>query len=80
MRHPNIVPFYGLYFAEDIPHIVTEYMPEGALDKFLASNKGQVPFSQLLGFAQDTVLGMMYLGSCNVIHRLLPSSLRVSNT
>ncbi|KAH3756920.1 Eph receptor B1 [Pelomyxa schiedti] len=68
MRHPHIVSFYGLFYKDGVPHIITEFMPEGSLDKFLHNNK-DLPMLQLLGFAKDTVLGMVYLESNKIVHR-----------
>lgn len=37
--HTNVVTFYGVADADKGLYIVTEYVPDGSLDKYLMENK-----------------------------------------
>eukprot|EP01113_Clastostelium_recurvatum_P030190 TRINITY_DN3657_c0_g1_i6.p1 TRINITY_DN3657_c0_g1~~TRINITY_DN3657_c0_g1_i6.p1 ORF type:complete len:737 (-),score=150.46 TRINITY_DN3657_c0_g1_i6:58-2268(-) len=68
LRHPNIINYYGLY--ED-PHtrevsIVTQYMSEGSLDKFLT--KTVLSDRQTLQLARDVCAGMLQLENHRIVH------------
>uniref|UniRef100_A0A673ZAD4 receptor protein-tyrosine kinase n=1 Tax=Salmo trutta TaxID=8032 RepID=A0A673ZAD4_SALTR len=53
------------------PHamIVTEYMENGALDKYLKDHDGELPSFQLVGMMRGIAAGMKYLSDMSYVHR-----------
>ena len=49
--------------------ILTEYMENGSLDKFLQKKKDELSLIQLLNFLKGIASGMRYLSSIKYIHR-----------
>ena len=69
LRHPNILPFYGLYFKDEYhPMIVTEFMNRGDL-LHLLQTEGDITKQQLIDLCQQISFGMEYLHSQNILHR-----------
>jgi len=84
LRHPNIVLFFGAGTLEDnIPFLVTEYLPMGSLmSVFRSLQDTDFPMDQKLSFCIDAAAGMMYLHSLDPphIHRdLKPQNLLVTS-
>ncbi|KAJ7909213.1 kinase-like domain-containing protein, partial [Mycena leptocephala] len=66
LAHPNILPFFGVYYLETRLCLVSPWMENGNIMKFLEINKPatQVRLSLILDVAQ----GLQYLHKENVIH------------
>lgn len=69
-----LVPFVG--FTTESPYsIVTEYMPNGSLNKYTRSRcKDLLSGTQLTSIAIGIAFGMVHLHSINIIHRDLKSA------
>lgn len=73
MRHPNIVQFIGIAVHEGALFIITEYVDNGNLRKFLKDTKISMPWAMRVTLANDIACAMAYLHSRNVVHRDLKS-------
>eukprot|EP01103_Thecamoeba_quadrilineata_P004231 TRINITY_DN1393_c1_g2_i1.p1 TRINITY_DN1393_c1_g2~~TRINITY_DN1393_c1_g2_i1.p1 ORF type:complete len:607 (+),score=112.59 TRINITY_DN1393_c1_g2_i1:151-1821(+) len=75
LRHPNILLFLGA--CMEIPNlcIVTEYMENGCIGKYLRDKTKSISYLQRLDFASQVARGMDYLHSFRppLIHRDLSS-------
>ncbi|EFC37135.1 predicted protein [Naegleria gruberi] len=80
IRHPNILTFYGVCLTDKSRYIVTEYMENGSLDRYIFLNKNRALnidlFKSNIGILCGIVDGMQYLHSLkpSIIHRDLKSS------
>ena len=77
IRHPNIVQFIGVYYAEpsDLPIMVMELMDIG-LSSFIEKNKSNICIKTKLSILHDVSLGLSCLHGRRpaVIHRDLSSN------
>ena len=73
LRHPNVVQFYGVSFANDDCYLVTEYCKRGSLYDFLHDKKNDVPYHLQLRMAADAARGLDFLHQKNTIHRDMKS-------
>ncbi|EFC39522.1 predicted protein [Naegleria gruberi] len=75
LRHPNVLIFYGVCMTEKSKYIVTEYMENGALDRFISNSKysnfTNQHFQNVLKILLHISNGMIYLHSLKpaIIHR-----------
>ncbi|KAG2393789.1 hypothetical protein C9374_003553 [Naegleria lovaniensis] len=74
LRHPNVVPFYGLCITEHSRYIVTQYLAKGSLDKVLYQcriGKESLTLKQRIEILLGTSHGMEYLHSLRpvIVHR-----------
>ncbi|XP_077167572.1 ephrin type-A receptor 2 [Paroedura picta] len=67
--HPNIIRLEGVVSRSKPLMIVTEYVENGALDRFLREKDGEFCVVQLVGMLRGIAAGMKYLASMNYIHR-----------
>ncbi|XP_034393029.1 ephrin type-A receptor 2 isoform X2 [Cyclopterus lumpus] len=71
--HQNIIRLEGVvtkckdYFKHAM--IVTEYMENGALDRYLKDHDGEFPSFQLVGMMHGIAAGMKYLSDMSYVHR-----------
>ncbi|XP_013919373.1 PREDICTED: ephrin type-A receptor 2-like, partial [Thamnophis sirtalis] len=67
--HQNIIHLEGVVSKFKPFMIITEYMENGALDKFLREKDGEFCVIQLVGMLRGIASGMKYLASMNYVHR-----------
>ncbi|KAJ7788301.1 kinase-like domain-containing protein [Mycena olivaceomarginata] len=64
--HPNVLPFFGLYYLEGRPCLVSPLMENGNVMKFLI-NKNPSDTDRV-SLILDVALGLQYLHDQNVVH------------
>ncbi|NXM24320.1 EPHA2 protein, partial [Oxyruncus cristatus] len=67
--HHNIIRLEGVVSKYKPFMIITEYMENGALDKFLREKEGDFGVIQLVGMLRGIAAGMKYLANMNYVHR-----------
>lgn len=67
--HHNIIRLEGVVSKYKPMMIITEYMENGALDKFLREKDGEFNVLQLVGMLRGIAAGMKYLANMNYVHR-----------
>uniref|UniRef100_A0A4W5KFT4 receptor protein-tyrosine kinase n=1 Tax=Hucho hucho TaxID=62062 RepID=A0A4W5KFT4_9TELE len=67
--HQNIIRLEGVVTKFKHAMIVTEYMENGALDKYLKDRDGEMPSFQLVGMMYGIAAGMKYLSDMSYVHR-----------
>lgn len=68
--HPNVVHLVGVVTKSEPVMILTEYMLNGSLDRFLQTNdNGRLCAIQLIQMMSDTANGMKYLCDKGYVHR-----------
>ena len=60
-QHENVIRLVGEVTKTESAMLVTEYMLNGSLDKFLSSNDGRIEVSQLVKMLHGIASGMQYL-------------------
>ncbi|GMR61451.1 hypothetical protein PMAYCL1PPCAC_31646, partial [Pristionchus mayeri] len=69
-EHPRVMTLVGISFNEDrMPIIVTAYMENGDLAKYLRDVKNKPTLRDLLNFTHEIAQGMQYLHDNKFIHR-----------
>ncbi|KAJ7670949.1 kinase-like domain-containing protein, partial [Mycena rosella] len=64
--HPNLLPFFGLYYFQKRLCLVSPWMEHGHIRAFL--KKEPYDIDQLLSFILDIALGLKHLHENNVVH------------
>uniref|UniRef100_A0A671RPT6 receptor protein-tyrosine kinase n=1 Tax=Sinocyclocheilus anshuiensis TaxID=1608454 RepID=A0A671RPT6_9TELE len=67
--HQNIIRLEGVVTKFKHAMIVTEYMENGALDKYLKDHDGDMSSFQLVGMLRGIAAGMKYLLDMSYVHR-----------
>ncbi|KAM8864782.1 ephrin type-A receptor 2 isoform 2-T2 [Spinachia spinachia] len=67
--HQNIIRLEGVVTKFKHAMIVTEYMENGALDRYLKDHDGEFPSFQLVGMMHGIAAGMKYLSDMSYVHR-----------
>lgn len=68
--HPNVLPLIEADIHEDDYVIVSEYAPDGSLEKWLDDNGGRAPsFDEAIDLIIGILNGLEHLHSRNIIHR-----------
>uniref|UniRef100_A0A3B3ZSS2 receptor protein-tyrosine kinase n=1 Tax=Periophthalmus magnuspinnatus TaxID=409849 RepID=A0A3B3ZSS2_9GOBI len=79
--HQNIIRLEGVVTKFKHAMIVTEYMENGALDRFLRDHDGEFSSFQLVGMLRGIAAGMKYLSDMSYVHRdLAARNILVNNT
>ncbi|CAO1440019.1 unnamed protein product [Diamesa serratosioi] len=68
MNDVNILHFIGISFDESRFMIVTEIMPEGDLETYIAKNKDDIGSIQLLTWALQIINGLIYISGKKEFH------------
>ncbi|KAJ7767657.1 kinase-like domain-containing protein [Mycena metata] len=63
--HPNVLPFFGLYYLDERLSLVSPWMERGNVIQFLKNKQTNVNRVSLM---LDVALGLQYLHEQNVIH------------
>ncbi|XP_026870349.2 ephrin type-A receptor 2 [Electrophorus electricus] len=67
--HPNIIHLEGVVTKFKHAMIITEYMENGALDRYLKDHDGEMSSFQLVGMLRGIAAGMKYLSDMSYVHR-----------
>ncbi|XP_047663313.1 ephrin type-A receptor 2 [Tachysurus fulvidraco] len=67
--HQNIIRLEGVVTKFKHAMIITEYMENGALDKYLRDHDGEMSSFQLVGMLRGIAAGMKYLSDMSYVHR-----------
>ncbi|KAG9332748.1 hypothetical protein JZ751_014847, partial [Albula glossodonta] len=67
--HQNIIRLEGVVTKYKHAMIVTEYMENGALDKYLKDHDGEMSSTQLVAMLRGIAGGMKYLSDMSYVHR-----------
>uniref|UniRef100_A0A672YRI9 receptor protein-tyrosine kinase n=1 Tax=Sphaeramia orbicularis TaxID=375764 RepID=A0A672YRI9_9TELE len=79
--HQNIIRLEGVVTKFKHVMIVTEYMENGALDRYLRDHDGEFSSFQLVGMLRGIAAGMKYLSDMSYVHRdLAARNILVNNT
>uniref|UniRef100_A0A674N9T9 receptor protein-tyrosine kinase n=1 Tax=Takifugu rubripes TaxID=31033 RepID=A0A674N9T9_TAKRU len=79
--HQNIIRLEGVVTKFKHAMIVTEYMENGALDRYLRDHDGEFTSFQLVGMLRGIAAGMKYLSDMSYVHRdLAARNILVNNT
>ncbi|KAK6281188.1 PREDICTED: LEAF RUST 10 DISEASE-RESISTANCE LOCUS RECEPTOR-LIKE PROTEIN KINASE-like 2.4 [Theobroma cacao] len=79
IQHPNVVPFLGFCSEGSKYALVTQYMPNGSLDKYIFSNSHSFSWEKLHEIALGTAQGIEFLhgrsGACIVHFDIKPQNI-----
>uniref|UniRef100_A0A7N9ATF3 receptor protein-tyrosine kinase n=1 Tax=Mastacembelus armatus TaxID=205130 RepID=A0A7N9ATF3_9TELE len=78
--HQNIIRLEGVVTKYKHAMIVTEYMENGALDRYLRDHDGEFSSFQLVGMLRGIAAGMKYLSDMSYVHRDLAARNILVNT
>ncbi|XP_065141885.1 ephrin type-A receptor 2 [Paramisgurnus dabryanus] len=67
--HQNIIRLEGVVTKFKHAMIITEYMENGALDKYLRDHDDEMSSFQLVGMLRGIAAGMKYLSDMSYVHR-----------
>lgn len=70
LQHDNLLQLYGVCTDGEPVYIVTEFMNNGSLPKYLQSDEGRrLKLAELINIAAQVASGMAYLEAQHLIHR-----------
>ncbi|ELR17771.1 protein kinase domain containing protein [Acanthamoeba castellanii str. Neff] len=69
--HPNVVTFFGLSSCDEKNELflVTEFVADGSLDRFLTENIGKIGTETLIQMTRDMAAGCDHLSTHGIVHR-----------
>jgi len=67
--HTNVVTFYGMASVGKQVYIVTEFVPDGSLDRYLMDKGEEVEENVLIQMIKDVAAGMDHLATHGIVHR-----------
>jgi serine/threonine protein kinase len=68
LTHPNIVPFYGLYEAEDIMFLLEYFVNGPTLKDVLRNHKGFLSLTDTLAYLQPICAALGYAHANGIVH------------
>eukprot|EP01112_Ceratiomyxa_fruticulosa_P011558 TRINITY_DN3144_c0_g2_i2.p1 TRINITY_DN3144_c0_g2~~TRINITY_DN3144_c0_g2_i2.p1 ORF type:complete len:1367 (+),score=243.20 TRINITY_DN3144_c0_g2_i2:103-4203(+) len=70
LKHPNVVMFLGIYVdpMDSMTYLVTEFMPDGSLDKVLQANDRYIDLNIIIKMARGAAAGMLQLEKKHIVH------------
>ncbi len=68
LKHPNILPIYGMFEVEGSYFVVTRFVPEGTARKLLR-RPGRVPQQQVRAIALQVARGLGAAAQRGIVHR-----------
>lgn len=68
LRHPNIVPFYGLYQTEECVFFLEQYIDGPSLHRILRKQTSGLPLPETLGYMQALCSALGYAHKNGVVH------------
>nr|ANP44416.1 epidermal growth factor receptor Smed-egfr-4 [Schmidtea mediterranea] len=69
VSHMHCLRFIGVCLSYEKPCLISAYVKEGSLDKFLIRNKNKITSLIMLSWSEQIADGMLYLTKRNIIHR-----------
>jgi serine/threonine protein kinase len=76
LQHPHIVTVHGFVVEAGVPYIVMEYLPRGALRRYV----GRMTRPQVLGVLRAIMDALAYTGARAIVHRdLKPENVLVTD-
>lgn len=67
-RHFNIIQLYAVAFDKENLYLITEYYPNGSVDKLLTTDRKVLPIANRLQMIRDTCAGILAIHSRGGIH------------
>jgi eukaryotic-like serine/threonine-protein kinase len=78
LKHPNIVPFYGLYQEQNTTFLLEAFIPGSSLQEILGKNR-VLPLSEALTYMKGLCAALGYAHSQNIVHcDIKPGNVMVS--
>lgn len=68
LRHPNVVPFYGLFQEGQTAFILEHYVDGSSLREILNNHKAGLPIPEVLTYMQALCSALGYAHSSGVVH------------
>jgi eukaryotic-like serine/threonine-protein kinase len=68
LRHPNVVPFYGLYQTEDFTFILQAFIDGPSLREILKKHPGGLPAPEAIIYLRALCAALGYAHSNGVVH------------
>ena len=69
LRHEKLIQLYGVCTTDEPVYIVTEFMKNGSLPKYLQGEGRHLKLPELINIAAQVASGMAYLEAQHYIHR-----------
>jgi serine/threonine-protein kinase len=67
LKHPNIVPFYGLYQDQSATFLLEAFIPGSSLQQILRENH-KLPVKEVLAYMKGLCAALGYAHSLNIVH------------
>lgn len=67
--HPNILPIHNTFLHEGAVVLVSKYVPQGTLERWLEVNHGRVAWRRAVRVAIGILRGLEQLHKHNIVHR-----------
>lgn len=79
LKHPNIVPFYGLYHERGLTFLLEDFIPGSSLQEILHQSR-TLPLNEVLTYMKGLCAALGYAHSQNIVHcDIKPGNVMVNN-